>query len=183
VDNHPEATPEHEDEKEIVDSPIEFQMTMNANHPSLAKGFKLNQLPRVNPDNLEGLIRRLKEMSRAETDTYVEMKQDSHNFLPVDEEEVDTKQFESKEDNDDLKTIEGLRIQRELMGVLLPKNCNLEEICRDMDVNPEGILWKDGIRFPGMLENAKPHQVIGKLPRLIDRLHTNLQVQIGSVTP
>ncbi|KIL95599.1 hypothetical protein FAVG1_00336 [Fusarium avenaceum] len=158
--NHPQATPEHEAEEEIVDQPIEVQTTTNANHPR-EKEFKLNQLPHVDPDNLEGLIRRLKEMSRAETDSYVEMKQDTHNFLPADEEEVDTKQTESKEDDDDLRTLEGLRIQRELMGVLLPKNCNLEEICRDMDVNPEGILWKDGIRFPGMLENAKPHQVIG----------------------
>jgi hypothetical protein len=133
----------------------------------LAEGFKLNQLPHVDPDNLEGLIRRLKEISRAETDDYIEMKQDNHNFLQADDEDVDVKQDESKpikEDNDeDLKTLEGLRIQRELMGILLPNNCNLEEICRNMDVNTEGILWKDGVRFPGMLEKAKPHQVIGKL--------------------
>lgn len=149
---------------------MKIQATLNANNlpQGLAEGFKLNQLPHVNPDNLEGLIRRLKEMSRAETDVYVEMKQDNHNFLQADDEDVDAKQDESKpikEDNDeDLRTLEGLRIQRELMGILLPKNCNLEEIYRDMDVNTERILWKDGIRFPGMLENAKPHQVIGKLP-------------------
>jgi hypothetical protein len=166
---HTQATPKHEDKKD-VDQPMEVQATVDANKfpQSLAKGFKLNELPHVNPDNLEDLIQRLKEISRAETDVYVEMKQDNHNFLQADEEESDVKQDESKptkEDNDeDLKTLEGLRIQRELMGILLPKNCNLEEICQDMDVNTEGIIWKDGIRFSGMLENAKPHQVIGKLP-------------------
>ncbi|KAF5679460.1 hypothetical protein FHETE_877 [Fusarium heterosporum] len=134
----------------------------------LPKYTLINQLPRITPANLERLMTWLEEKACAKDDDYVEMEADNNNFLQADEEVIDEmmdKDNVAGETQDkDKEILEELRIQRDLMGVLLPENNDLEQICNDLGIDTEDIDWREGIRLPHMDEDApaaKPHQITG----------------------
>ncbi|KAF9774618.1 hypothetical protein IL306_007341 [Fusarium sp. DS 682] len=54
--------------------------------------------------------------------------------------------------------------QTQLLKSMVPQHQDLEEICRTMGVETNGIDWKTGVHFPGIMADglkAKPHQIIG----------------------
>ncbi|KAF4995405.1 hypothetical protein FGRMN_5189 [Fusarium graminum] len=132
------------------------------------KYSSIKQLPCITPANLEGLMRWLEEKACARDDDYVEMEADNNNFLQTDEdvidEMMDNDNVTGETQDKDKEILETLRIQRDLMGVLLPENNDLEQICNDLGIDTENIDWKEGIRLPHMDEDApaaKPHQITG----------------------
>ncbi|KAM0288357.1 hypothetical protein ACHAO9_007262 [Fusarium lateritium] len=149
---------------EILDAP-----DATASPPrEVLKYSTIKGLPNIKTEELDSLMKRLKEMACARDDNYVEMRADNNNFLQADEEELEEKlnddNLNENLEDKDKQILEELRIRRELMGVLLPENSNLEEICQDLGVNTEGINWKEGLRLPHMkpeAPTAKPHQIAG----------------------
>lgn len=72
----------------------------------------------------------------------------------------------------DIQVAAGLHTQ--LLKSMEPGQQDLEEICRMMGIDTNGINWRDGIHIPGVMEDgfrARPHQIAGKsqlasIPRL-----------------
>lgn len=60
-------------------------------------------------------------------------------------------------------------IHTQLLKSIEPSQQDLEEICRMMGVETNGINWRDGIHIPGVMEGglkARPHQIAGKFHAL-----------------
>ncbi|SCV30511.1 uncharacterized protein FFB14_03085 [Fusarium fujikuroi] len=55
-------------------------------------------------------------------------------------------------------------LHRQLLKSIEPGHQDLEEICRMMGIDTNGINWRDGINVPGVMEDglkARPHQISG----------------------
>ncbi|RKK85837.1 hypothetical protein BFJ69_g1445 [Fusarium oxysporum] len=85
-------------------------------------------------------------------------------------------------------------IHTQLLKSMEPRQQDLEEICRMMGVETNGINWRDGIHIPGVMEGglkARPHQIAGanwisttlesplRAALLADECGTGKTVQIG----